>query len=57
MNSYGRKKILEVLVKAEDLLYDPKMGANVREVFGYIGFVQKPAVREVFLNCTKTTGV
>ena len=37
-------------MKAEDLLYDPKMGANVREVFGYIGFVQKPAVRQVIFK-------
>ena len=45
-----QKKNLEVLVKAEDLLYDPNLGQYVRAVFGFIGFVHNPAVREVIFK-------
>ena len=45
-----QKKNLEVLVAAEARLYHPDMGDNVKEVFGYIGFVHNPAVREVIFK-------
>ena len=45
-----QKKNLEVLVKAEELLYDAALGYHVRAVFGYIGFVHNAAVREVMLK-------
>ena len=45
-----QKKTLEVLVKAEELLYDDRMGQYVREVFGFIGFVHNAAVREVLFK-------
>ena len=35
---------------AEARLYHPDMGDNVKEVFGYIGFVHNPAVREVIFK-------
>ena len=45
-----QRKNLDVLVAAENLLYDAKMGDGVKEVFGYIGFVHNPAVREVIFK-------
>ena len=35
---------------AEELLYDDNMGQHVRAVFGFIGFVHNPAVREVIFK-------
>ena len=49
-----QKWILEVLVKAEELLYDANMGHHVRAVFGFIGFVHNPAVREVIFKTAPT---
>ena len=45
-----QKKNLEVLVKAEELLYDANMGCHIRAVFGSIGFVHNAAVREVIFK-------
>ena len=45
-----QRKNLEVLVAAEDLLYRSEMGDDVKEVFGYIGFVHNPAVREAIFK-------
>ena len=45
-----QKMNLEVLVKAEKLLYDANLGKHVRDVFGCIGFVHNPAVREVIFK-------
>ena len=37
-------------MKAEEVLYDANMGHHVRAVFGFIGFVHNPAVREVIFK-------
>ena len=45
-----QKQNLQVLVGAEDLLYDARMGHHVQAVFGFIGLPHTPAVREVILK-------
>ena len=45
-----QRKNLEVLMKAEELLYDAISGYHVKEVFSFIGFVHNPAVREVIFK-------
>ena len=45
-----QKTNLEVLLQAENLLCDKAIGPSIRNVFGFIGFVHNPAVREVIFK-------